>query len=252
MRSSSSSPTAHWTALTRLLRLYTYGTTPQPVSFSTSMFPHFLPVSSWRRCCHGPSAVIVIGVPEQDGAGVRREARVCVEVVGDGRSLGAHRRPVVAAVGVELEVRQVRAPPLQDLHRLDGGRRVARHPQVVRVEVQGVRQPEAVDDLGQRRDDLRGRDVPVALDRVEEAPGVLAPLPGGHAAGVHGLDPVGLRGPDQPGHDVAGALHLPRFQEIHDDLVVGHEEEARLVEDAACRGAPRACAWRSAPAPPLR
>ena len=61
--------------------------------------------------------------------------------------LGAHRAPVVAAVGVELQVRQVRAVPFQHLHRLERGGDVAGHAEVVAVQVQRVRQPELVDDL---------------------------------------------------------------------------------------------------------
>ena len=81
------------------------------------------------------------------------------------------------------------------------------------------------------RDDRRRRHPAVALDRLGQVPGVLAPLPGRHAPGIDGLHAVGLRGPDEPRHHVAGALGLPRLQEIHDDLVVRHQEEARLVED---------------------
>src|SRR4029079_1074961 len=64
INSSSSSPTAHCTALTRMLGLYEYGTMPQPVSFSTSRLPHFRPVSLYSTCCHGPSAVIVTVSPK--------------------------------------------------------------------------------------------------------------------------------------------------------------------------------------------
>ena len=70
---------------------------------------------------------------------------------------GAHRAPVVAAVGVELQVRQVRAVPFQDLHGFERGRDVARDAEVVAVEVERMRQPQLVDDPREAGDDLRRR-----------------------------------------------------------------------------------------------
>ena len=52
--------------------------------------------------------------------------------------------PVVAAVGVVLQVGQVRAVALQHLHRLQRGGEVARRAEVVAVQVQRVRQAQLV------------------------------------------------------------------------------------------------------------
>ena len=60
------------------------------------------------------------GVAEQDRADVAGQVRVLVELFGDGGRLGLHRAPVVAAVGMELQVRQMRAMPFEHPHRLDG------------------------------------------------------------------------------------------------------------------------------------
>src|SRR5207247_219636 len=37
--------------------------------------------------------------------------------------------------------------------------------------------------------------------------------------------------PDVPGNDVAGAFQLAGLQQVEDDLVVGHQDAARLVDD---------------------
>ena len=57
--------------------------------------------------------------------------------------------PVVAAVGVELQVRHVGAAPFQHLHRLERRGDVARDAEVVAVQVQRMRQAQLVDDLRQ-------------------------------------------------------------------------------------------------------
>ena len=125
----------------------------------------------------------------------------------------------------------MRAAALQNLHRLDRGGHVAGHPEFVAVEVERVGEPQLVDDPGQARDDLGRRGRAVAFHRLVEPRGVLAPFPRRDPARIDSLHPVRLGGPDQPGHDVAGALQLAGLDEIEKDLVVGHEQEAGLVED---------------------
>ena len=59
------------------------------------------------------------GVAEDDGAGVRREVRVRVEILGELRRLRAHRVPVVAAVGVVLGVGEVGSAAVEMLERVE-------------------------------------------------------------------------------------------------------------------------------------
>ena len=100
------------------------------------------------------------------------------------RRLRPHRAPVVAAVGVELQVRHVGPMAFQHLHRLERGRDVAGRAEVVAVQVQRMRQPQVVDDLRQAGDDLRRRQLAVAFDRSDIS---LASLPHFQAATPPGL-----------------------------------------------------------------
>ena len=89
-----------------------------------------------------------------------------VERLGHGGRAGPHRAPVVAAVGMKLQVRQVRPPPFQHLHRLDRRGDVAGDAEVVAVQVQRMRQLQVVHDLREAGNDLRGRQGRVALERL--------------------------------------------------------------------------------------
>ena len=171
------------------------------------------------------------GVAEQDGAGVAVRLGWALKYSAICDRLGAHRVPVVAAVGVELQVGHVGAVAFEHLHGFERGGDVARRAEVVAVQVQRVRQAQLIDDLGQAGDDLRRRDLAVAGDRLVQLLGVLAPLPGRDAAGVDRLDAVDLGRPDEPGDDVLGPLELAGFQQVEDDLVVGHQQAAGLVDD---------------------
>ena len=171
------------------------------------------------------------GVAEQHRAGVARQVRVGVEVLGDRHRRRLHGEPVVAAVGVVLEVRHVGAVALQHLHRFEGGGVVARRAEVVAVQVNRVRQRELVRDVGERLDDLGGRDGLVAGHHIVQSLAVLPPLPPRDAAGVHRLDAVGFRGPHLPRGDVLGPLELLVFEQVEDDLVVRHQHAAAFVDD---------------------
>ena len=126
---------------------------------------------------------------------------------------------------------QMGAVALQDLHRLQRRLEVAGRAQVVAVQVQRVRQAQVVHDAGQGRDDLRRRHLAVAGNRLEQALGVLAPLPRRDAAGVDGLHSVSLGRPDVPGRDVPRPLQLAFLDQVEQDLVVGHQDAAGLIDD---------------------
>ena len=71
----------------------------------------------------------------------------------------------------------------------------------------------------------------VAGDRLVQALRVLAPFPGGHAAGIDGFHAVGLRRPDLPGGHVLGAFEFARLDEVEQDFVVGHQHAAGAIDD---------------------
>ena len=139
-----------------------------------------------------------------------------VEVVGDGGRLGAHRVPVVAAVGVELRGGPCApgCPPgvfmvSSVVVTLPGA------PRLLQCRCSGCGRPSSSTIRARLGDDLRRRHLAVAVDRVGELLGVLAPLPGRDAAGVDRLDAVDLGRPDQPGDDVLGPLDLAGLEQVH-------------------------------------
>src|SRR5262249_55263944 len=60
---------------------------------------------------------------------------------------------------------------------------------------------------------------------------VWRPLPGGAPGGVARVDAVGLGRPDVPGGDVPGPLQFAGLDQVEQDLVVGHQHAAGLVDD---------------------
>ena len=67
-------------------------------------------------------------------------------------------------------------------------------------------------------------------DRIGQLLGVLTPLPGSDTAGVDCLDSVALRRPDVPGQEVPCALDFTLFQKVQNELIVGHQDAAGLVD----------------------
>ena len=132
-------------------------------------------------------------VAEQHCTGVAGEVGMGVEVVGDLPRLGAHRVPIVAAVGMELQVGHVGPVAFQHFHSFQGGGDVARGAQVVAVQVQRVRQAHLIDHPGQAGNDRGGGRLAVAVDGLMELLGILAPLPCGYAARVDRLHAIDLR-----------------------------------------------------------
>jgi hypothetical protein len=132
---------------------------------------------------------------------------------------------------MELEMREVGAAPLQNLHGFERRGHISRVAKVVAVKVERVWQPEVVDDLREAGDDRGRRQLLVALDRPMKQARVLSPLPGRDTARVDGLDSVDLGGPNEPGNHVLSPLQLAGLDQVQHDLVVGHEHQTRFVHD---------------------
>ena len=109
------------------------------------------------------------GLAEDDLADVDRQVGVRIDILGQRRDPRRKRLfvAVAAAIAVELDVGQMPAMALQELHRLERGRPVAGQAEVVGVDVHRVRQPQLVDGLGDRLDDLPRRHSEVIDDRVD-------------------------------------------------------------------------------------
>ncbi len=129
-------------------------------------------------------------VPEQNGAGVRRNVGMSVEVVGQLDRLRTHRIPAVPAVGVVLRVGNMSALSFQVLQGLHRRRDVSGGAQVIAVQVHRMRQPQVIANSGQLRDDAAGRQLAVAFDGRRQLFGVLAPLPGGDTARINRFNSV--------------------------------------------------------------
>ena len=157
MRSSSSRPTAHWIGVDQTMIAVDVGHDPAAGLVLDVEIAPFAPGQLVEEVLPRTVGGDRHRVAEQDGADVARQVLVLEEFLGDGGRRGIHRVPVMSAVGMELQVREVSAVPLQHLHRLDRRADVARRAEVVLMQVHRMRQPELVDDLRELRDDLRRR-----------------------------------------------------------------------------------------------
>ena len=137
----------------------------------------------------------------------------------------------MSAIGMELKVRQMSAVPLQHVHGLDRRRHVPRHPQIVLMQVHRVWQAKLVDDACELHDDLGGGDALVAFYRLMQLVGVLPPLPRGDPSRIDRFDAIGLCRPQQPAYERLRSLELAGFEQVQHHLVVGHQQECRLVDD---------------------
>ena len=166
-----------------------------------------------------------------------------VDVLGEGRDLRAERVLVAlsAGVAVELDVRQMAAMSLEQFHRLERGRPVARQAEVVAVDVDRVRQAELVDRPGDPADDLTGGHAEAIDDGVQILDVPLAPmLPDLDAARVHQLRCIALRRAEQPGDERLQLLGLVALDRTHHIMIIPHQGEEALVDAAEC---PRTRAW---------
>ena len=168
-------------------------------------------------------------------ADVGADVRVGVHVLGD---LLRPRRRVLArlaarlAVAVELDVRDMGAMAFGDPHRVQGGGVVAGMPEVVAMDVRGMRQPELVHRLDERPDHLPGRQLE-GLDLLVETSdvGVAAALPGLVAPGIHELRGVRLGDGEPPRERVAQVLPPALLQQLVEQHVVAHQHVEALVDD---------------------
>ena len=130
------------------------------------------------------------------------------EVLGELRRARARPPARLAAVGVELEVREVRAAALERAQRVERRAPVARDAEVVAVDVDRVRQAELVHRAGDRVEHLPRRDAgDVVVERGDVA---VAVLPALDAARVDELDAVAARRLEPPGDRVAHARRVAR------------------------------------------
>ena len=170
-------------------------------------------------------------------ADIDGQVGVGVDVLGQRRHFGAHRGLVVrgAAVAVELDVREVRPRPLDGPHGLQRRRPVARHPELIAMNVHPVRQLHFVRAQGDFADDLPRRDVEAWHHVVEPGHagfGQVRPLlPDLDAAGVDDLQRVAAGGVQQVAEEVAELLVLPGGDPVHDVVVVADEDVEALVDD---------------------
>ena len=216
---------------------------PQPVSSSMSMLVHRRPLLLCSRYSTGASAVIVIAGPNitwPTSTLTSGWAFTYSITCGRGRAPALAR---LAAVAVELEMGEVRAPAGQRLHGRERGRRVARHAEVVAVDVHRMRKAERVRRVGERLEDRRAaspRGPPTGI--VEPGHVALPRLPRLDAARVHDLHRVAAGGAEQPGGVVARAVALARARSGAAGTRRCPSARRTRRPRTACRPARRGCA----------
>ena len=190
------------------------------------------------------------GRPEHHLPDVGAELGMGAEVLRDLRRARARPPAGPAAVGVELEVREVRAPALERAQRVERRAPVARDAEVVAVDVDGMREPELVHRAGDRVDHLPRRDAgDVVVERGDVA---VAALPALDAARVDELDPVAARRLQPPRDRVAHARRVAADQ-VEQRQVVAHQQQEERRRSSACRAArPGRGAPPAAASPPRR
>ena len=118
-------------------------------------------------------------------------------------------------------------------HRLERGVGVARHPEVVGVDVDGMGQPKLIHRPADRLQDLaRGHREPrhLIVERVDVA---VVLLEGLHPAGIDQLHAVAAGGVQPPCHRVAqlrGDRAAGLTDQLEQHLVIAHQDQERLVD----------------------
>ena len=174
------------------------------------------------------------GLAEHDLADVDADLRVRVHRLGElQRGRRELLRPLVA-VGVELDVRQVRRQAFERGDGLERRADVAGHAEVAAVDVQRVRHAELAQRARQRVQHLARRDLPVhmVLVDVELA---LVELEGRDAARVDDLHAHRLAGVDRPRGVVADLREVARRraalgEQLQEQLVVAEHHVGAVVE----------------------
>src|SRR5579884_2416240 len=120
---------------------------PQPDSSSISTFTHLRPLVACSRYSTGPSAVTVVAGPN-----ITWPTSTLTSGCALTYSITSRARfpPRALPVAVELEMGEVGPAAGQGPHRRERGGRVAGPPEVVAVDVHGMRQPERVRRVGER------------------------------------------------------------------------------------------------------
>ena len=135
-----------------------------------------------------------------------------IDIIGQRSDLRAERLLVLpaAAIAVKLDVGEMTAMTFEQSHRLEGGRPVAGHAEVVGVDVHRMGQTQLVDRLSHRPDDLPGGD-PEAIDRRIEVFDVarLTLLPELDAARIDELGRIPFGRTQQPADECLGASGIP-------------------------------------------
>ena len=165
--------------------------------------------------------------PEHHLPDVAAVLGVAVEVLGQVRRARTQAPAELPAVGVELQVREVRAAPGERVQRVARRAPVAGHPEVVAVHVHGVGQRELVDRARDRLDHLARRHArDVVVERGDVAVVALEHL---DPAGVDELHAVAGGGAQPPGDRVAHPAGLAPDQ-VEEREVVAHEHEEGGVD----------------------
>ena len=218
-----------------ICRGYLIGTMPQPASISVSdaeplAMKDLMQVVAERAVAgHGGRFA------EHHLADVDREVRVPVDIVGQSGTRLVKRRLVVgaAAVAVKLNVRDVAAVPFQGLHRVERGRPVAGHAEVVAVDMHRVRQGAVRRRRGRSlADDLPRGDVEVldgSVDRLRIAcrwfsrPRRRRGSPACRHSRPSRSSSQAMKALSRSG----SPLPLP----VHDVVIVAHQDVKALVDD---------------------
>jgi hypothetical protein len=98
-----------------------------------------------------------------------------------------------------LEVGKVNAMAIRDPHGFQRGVDISGCPQIVAMQVQGMRQVQFITKAGQSGNDLSRCDPPITGNHLVQSLAVLAPLPPCYTPRVDRFHPIGLGGMDVPG-----------------------------------------------------
>ncbi len=166
-------------------------------------------------------------------ADVDRNVLVRVDVFGQRRHARIERRfiGVAPAVAVKLDVGHVPARPFEGPHRFQRRRPVARHAEIIGVDMHAVRQPQAVGGAGCFANDGSRRNVEARNDIVQPMHVARLPLlPYFHAAGIHELRAVAFGAREEPGHETVEPFEFAGRDGPHCVVVVAEQHEKRLIE----------------------
>ena len=161
-----------------------------------------------------------------------------VDIVGQRGDLRRERVFIAgpAAVAMELDVGQMAAVTLEELHGLEGGRPVAGEAEVVGVDMHRVRQLQLVDRPGDGLDDLTGRHSEVIDERVDGLDVAGRPaLPHLDTAGIDDLGGIRLRRRQQPADERLHLLRLPLLDRPHEVVVIAHQDVEAFVDAGSVR-----------------